>query len=262
MTVGSPPPACERLLVVVAHPDDETFGCGSLLAHAADRGVDVTVACATRGEAGEAAPGSGLTVDDLPAARERELRAAAGLLGVRRVELFGWIDSGMDGDPAPGTLCAAPLDEVAEAVVTLLDEIRPTMVLTLDASDGHRDHVHVRDATLVAVDRSARAPERVYLHCLPQDLMRRWAEVLRAEAPESAYLAVRRLGTPADRITTVIDTAGLLERREQAIALHASQVSPYEVMPADLRTAFLTAERLCRVRPAWTGDEVETSVFV
>lgn len=251
----------ERLLVVVAHPDDETFGCGSFLAYAADRGVEITVACATRGEAGEPAPGSGLSTDDLPAAREAELRAAAELLGVHRVELFDWVDSGMDGDPAPGTLCAAPLDDVVDTIAALVDRLRPATVLTLDASDGHRDHVWIRDATLAAVDRAAWNPERVYLHCLPQHLMRQWAEIIRADAPESAYLAVRELGTPPDRITTVVDTSDLLARREQAIALHASQTSPYEVMPSDLRAAFLTAERLRRVRPAWTGGPVETSVY-
>ena len=251
----------ERMLVVVAHPDDETFGCGSFLAHAADRGVDVTVACATRGEAGEPAEGSGITVADLPAVREVELRAAAALLGVARVELFDWADSGMDGEPAAGTLCAAPIDDVAAAIVRLIDQIEPTVVLTLDASDGHRDHVHIRDATLEAVDQAGWSTPRTYLHCLPQALMRRWAEIIRADAPESAYLAVRELGTPPENITTVIDTADLLERREEAIAVHRSQTSPYEVMPPDLREAFLTAERLRRVRPPWTGGAAETEVF-
>lgn len=251
----------EQLLVVVAHPDDETFGCGSFLAHAADRGVDITVACATRGEAGEPAEGSGIAVEDLPEVREAELRAAAEFLGVGRVVLFDWADSGMDGDPTPGTLCAVSIDDVASAIVPLIDELEPTVVLTLDASDGHRDHVHMREATLAAVDRATWSTPRTYLHCLPQSLMRQWAEIIRADAPESAYLAVRELGTPPEHVTTVIDTADVLDRREAAIALHRSQTSPYEVMPQDLRDDFLTAERLRRVRPPWDGDELEHGVF-
>ncbi len=64
-----------------------------------------------------------------------------------------------------------------------------------------------------------------------------------------------------EQITTVIDTSGVLERREEAIRLHRSQTSPYEVMPAELRREFLTAERLRRIRPPWDGGPVETQVF-
>ena len=81
-----------RLLVTVAHPDDETFGTGSIIAVAAERGAEVTVCCATRGEAGEAhgvEPGS-----HLAAAREAELRAAGAVLGVGRFVVLDYLDSG------------------------------------------------------------------------------------------------------------------------------------------------------------------------
>ena len=87
----------DRWLAVVAHPDDESFGCGSLLAAAAVRGAEVTVVCATRGEAGQpAAPVTG----DLGAVREAELRAAADRLGVHRVEVLG-----STGATGTGTTC-------------------------------------------------------------------------------------------------------------------------------------------------------------
>src|SRR3954447_14239186 len=95
-----------RLLVVVAHPDDETFGCGSVLAHAAARGATVAVCCATRGEAGEPAPDSGVGIEDLGVVREAELRAAAAHLGVERVDVLDDADSGMEGDPPAGSLAA------------------------------------------------------------------------------------------------------------------------------------------------------------
>ncbi|RPI05239.1 MAG: PIG-L family deacetylase, partial [Actinobacteria bacterium] len=149
------PPGGELvMLVVVAHPDDETFGCGSLLALAAQRGVRTVVACATRGEAGMPREGSGITVEGLAEAREAELRAAAALLGVERAEVFSWRDSGMDGEPEPGSLVAAPLDDVAAAIVGLIDAEQPDVVVTLDGSDGHRDHLHIRDATLIASRRA------------------------------------------------------------------------------------------------------------
>ena len=63
-----------RVLVVVAHPDDEAFGCGSLLLHATASGAEVTVLCATRGEAGEVTVGVVVPPAGLGSLREQELR--------------------------------------------------------------------------------------------------------------------------------------------------------------------------------------------
>ena len=193
--------------------------------------------------------------------REAELRDAARLLGVERVILLDWHDSGIGGDAVAGTLAGTPLHEVAEAIGTVIDDFEPTVVVTLDGSDGHRDHAHMRDATLSAVEREALPGIRLYYHCLPQSLMRRWAEELRRRQPDSDYLEFDELGTPDDQITTVIDTVEHLGRREQAIATHRSQTSPYEVMPADLRADFLSSERLRRIHPAWDGGPIETAIF-
>ena len=84
----------KRLLAVFAHPDDETFGSGSILAKCADEGVDVMVVCATRGEAGEIAPDSDATKDNLGEVREGELRSAINLLGLKQVLVLGYRDSG------------------------------------------------------------------------------------------------------------------------------------------------------------------------
>ena len=69
--------ATTRLAVVVAHPDDETFGCGSILLHAAAAGARTAVVCATRGEAGGVAPGVRVPTAGVAGLREAELRAAA-----------------------------------------------------------------------------------------------------------------------------------------------------------------------------------------
>lgn len=251
----------DRMLVVVAHPDDETYGCGSLLAHAADLGVAVTVVCATRGEAGEPAPGSGVAVEDLAPVREAELRAAAAHLGVDEVVVLGWRDSGIDGEPPSGSLWAAPLDEVAAGVENLIERVRPTVVVTMDASDGHRDHVHIRDATLAAVERASWPVPRTFLSCLPRRIMRAWIDVLRAQDPDSDYLHLDALGTPEEDIHVVIDTSHLLERREEAIALHRSQVPPHDMLPADLRREVLSAECLRQMRPPWPGGPVAAELF-
>lgn len=233
-----------RLLVVVAHPDDEAFGCGSVIAHAAANGLDVVVACATRGELGEPAPGSGLTTADLPRARERELREACRLLGATTVELLGYRDSGVDGAPAPGSLAAADPVEVRDRVAGLLDVHRPDVVVTLDASDGHRDHVVMRDATLAALDTASRRPGATYLFCLARSLM---AEFTGSDA----------LGTPDADLTTLVDVSDLLELRWRAVRAHASQVPPFDSMAPALQHGFLAVDRLRRVDPPWAGGPVE-----
>lgn len=248
-------------MLIVAHPDDETFGCGSLLAYAADRGVEVTVVCATRGELGEVAPGCGIAAGGLGAAREAELRAAAAHLGVADVIVLDWCDSGMDGEPPPGTLCAASHREVVEVLVRHIERIRPSVLVTLDGSDGHRDHVHIRDAALAAAEQACGPEARVYLSCLPRQIMQGWVERLRERDPDSDYLHIAELGTPEEDIHVVIDTADLLERREQAIALHRTQVPPHDMLPPDLRQRSLTRECLHQVRPPWPGGAPEHDLF-
>ena len=251
-----------RLLVVVAHPDDETFGCGSTLLHAAAAGATTYVCCATRGEAGEPAPGSGLDKADLGVVRERELRDAADLLGVTEVELLDYRDSGMDGDPAPETLVAADLDRVTADIARVVNQVRPHVVLTLDASDGHRDHDRIRVATLAAVEQATWQVQRVYLHCLTRSLLRRWAEHTRTRNPDSPYIDVDGLGlgTPDEEITTILDTAPHLEQRRRAIAAHASQTSPFAGLPDELDRAFLGSDHLQRLVPPPDGS-IEDNLF-
>ncbi|MGY1805291.1 PIG-L deacetylase family protein [Blastococcus sp. SYSU D00922] len=240
----------DRWLVAVAHPDDESFGCGSTIAHAAARGAEVTVVCATRGEAGETVPG---TVDgDLGTVREAELRRAAARLGVARVELLGYRDSGFDGDLPDGSLCAAPVDEVARTLARLIAELQPQVLLTLDGSDGHRDHLHIGAAAREAVADAAGPAPLLVEYCLPNSLLRGWLDEMRAVRPDTAYHALdpAGLGREDADITDVVDTSDVLDRREAAIAEHRSQVSPFEGLSDGLRRAFLTADHLARVRLA------------
>jgi LmbE family N-acetylglucosaminyl deacetylase len=240
----------DRWLVAVAHPDDETFGCGSTIALAASRGAQVTVVCATRGEAGDAVPRSADGVD-LGTVREAELRRAAEHLGVRRVELLGYRDSGFDGDLLAGSLCAAPVDEVAGALVSLLRETETQVLLTLDGSDGHRDHLHIGAAARRAVTAAGGRAPLLVEQCLPNSLLRRWLDEMRAVRPDTAYhsLDPSALGRDDSEITDVLDTTGVLDRREAAIAEHRSQVSPFEGLSHELRRAFLTADHLARIAP-------------
>ena len=251
-----------RMLVVVAHPDDETFGCGSLLLAAADAGMATAVVCATRGEAGDSTNATNvsepLSAADLGAVREAETRTAADLLGVERVDFLGFADSGMSGDTDTNSLVGAALNDVRDAVRQHIDTWRPSIVVTLDASDGHRDHERIREATLAAVHQAGHRVGHVYLHCLPQALMERWVDHMAATDPSWEHLRGNAPGTAEDLITTRLDTGAYLARREAAMRVHASQRSPFDGLPEPLRRAFLTTESLRRVVPQWAGGPVET----
>lgn len=236
-----------HMLVVIAHPDDESFGCGSTILEAVRCGFTATVCCASLGEAGEPAPGFELHGRPLAAIRHDELRAAAGLLGADVLPPLGLLDSGWDGSPEPGSICGVSDDDLTRRLRTVIAQQQPDIVLTLAGDDGHRDHQRLAVAVPAAL---ADQPDiRQYQWCLPNTLMRRWAGEVAALRPDTAHLAleIARLGTPAERITTVIDTTRHLPLRRRAVAAHSSQTSPYEGLSADLAEAFLTSDHLVRL---------------
>jgi N-acetyl-1-D-myo-inositol-2-amino-2-deoxy-alpha-D-glucopyranoside deacetylase len=230
-----------HVAVVVAHPDDESFGCGSLIASAAAAGATVTVICATRGERGERVPDPDTDAIPLGELRERELRAAAAVLGARAIELLDHADSGFDGPLSDDALCSVDVEELARDIGARLGLLEADLVVILDGSDGHRDHLHIRAAVELAVQRSRR-PLRVMQSCLPKSLMQRWIEEARALRPDTAYLdIIEQIGRP-DSELTAIDVSAYLGVREAAIACHRSQHSPYDGLSPDLRRAFLSTD--------------------
>jgi LmbE family N-acetylglucosaminyl deacetylase len=237
----------QHLVAVVAHPDDETFGCGSLLAAAAAAGARVAVVCATRGEEGEFRPDHSTGHLPLAAVRERELRDAAEVLGVHEVVVLDHRDSGFAGDLPPRALVGVDLDTLADELAGVLAGLAPDVLVTLDGCDGHRDHVHLRDA----VGRAAVALDpvpRVVHSSLSRRLMGRWLAEVASVSPDRAYLALdpETLGRSDDELTP-IDTSGVLAVREAAIACHRSQASPYDGLSPDLRRAFLATDHVVEV---------------
>jgi LmbE family N-acetylglucosaminyl deacetylase len=250
-----------RVLITVAHPDDETFGTGSVIASAAQAGAEVVVCCATRGEAGET---SGLPPgQDLGALREAELRAAGTLLGASRFVLLDYLDSGMAGHPARGTLAGAAVADVAQRVDAVIRDVAPDIVVTLDPDhgDGHRDHIAIARATITAC--RAYPDIRLYAWTLRRQLLARWFAELERVRPGSEHLDLDQqgVGRPDADITTVLDVTHLRPLREQAFALHASQTSPMDGMPDELRAGFLERDYLIRLQPPWPGGEQERSLF-
>lgn len=145
----------KTLLVVFAHPDDESFGIGGTLAYYAKQGTAVHLICATRGEAGTVDPQHLEGFSSVADLRESELRCAASKLGLSRVEFLDYRDSGMPGSPDnqhPNALINQPVEIVARRIAELIRQLRPQVVITHDPIGGykHPDHIHVHKATVQA----------------------------------------------------------------------------------------------------------------
>ncbi|MGD2161735.1 MAG: PIG-L deacetylase family protein [Anaerolineales bacterium] len=173
------------LLAVFAHPDDESFGPGGTLALYAQRGVNVHLICATRGEVGETPEEVGERTDEKVARlRENELRCAAQILGLKEVHFLGYRDSGMPGTETnlhPRALANTPVDEVTEKVAEIARSVQPQVMITFDPIGGYRhpDHIAIQKAAVKAfadlrADDSPEAykPQKLYYHTFPKRLMR------------------------------------------------------------------------------------------
>jgi len=128
---------------VWAHPDDEAYLCGGLMAAAADAGSRVVCVTATRGELGVTDPVR-WPPERLAEIREAELAACLDILGVTEHRWLGFPDGGCAAvDPAVG----------AQAVAAVLREVRPDTVVTFaaDGQTGHPDHIAVHRWCVAAV---------------------------------------------------------------------------------------------------------------
>jgi LmbE family N-acetylglucosaminyl deacetylase len=147
--------AMRKILVVLAHPDDESFGMGGTLALYARQGIDVRLVCATRGEVGEVDPEFKETIKSAACLRTQELRCAVETLGLSELYFLNYRDSGMPGSEDnhhPRALAAQPVEQVAAEVAHLIREVRPQVVLTFDPIGGYRhpDHIAIQQATVQA----------------------------------------------------------------------------------------------------------------
>src|SRR5689334_21303821 len=155
-----------RMLLVHAHPDDETIGTGATMAKYAAEGAHVALVTCTLGEEGEVIPPelAHLSGDSLGQHRIGELAAACAALGVTDHRFLGgpgrWRDSGMMGTPQndrPGCFWRADLDEATRVLVDVIREVRPQVVVTYDARGGygHPDHIQAHRVTLAAMASAA-----------------------------------------------------------------------------------------------------------
>jgi len=178
----------KKILVVTAHPDDETFGMGGTIAKYQAEGKEISIICATKGEVGEADPDLLAQYSSMAALRVAEMRCAMQVLGVKDFHFLGYRDSGMPGSQDnndPRAFIQAPLEKVGMDIAYYLRKLKPEIVLTSDPAGGygHPDHIHVYksvvEALKIAADSQVKIegmapfhPAGVYFHTFSRKFMR------------------------------------------------------------------------------------------
>ena len=220
-----------RLLLVHAHPDDESIGTGATIARYAAEGAQVTLVTCTRGELGEVIPPELAYLatggDRLGEYRITELAAACAALGIGDQRFLGgpgrWRDSGMMGLPAndsPDCFWQADLATAAAELAKVIVDVRPQVVVTYDANGfyGHPDHIQAHRVTAEAIVRAARPEQgqpwqvaKFYATAMPRSVAQAW------DLPP-VYV-------PDDQVTTEIDGTAYLAAKTAALRAHATQIA-------------------------------------
>ncbi|WP_176731962.1 N-acetyl-1-D-myo-inositol-2-amino-2-deoxy-alpha-D-glucopyranoside deacetylase [Micromonospora rhizosphaerae] len=234
-----------RLLLVHAHPDDESIGTGSTMAHYAATGAHVTLVTCTVGEEGEIhvpqlAELAAAKADQLGGYRIGELATACAALGVTDHRFLGgagrYRDSGMMGlasNEHPRAFWQADLDEAAGYLVAIMQEVRPQVMITYDANGfyGHPDHIQAHRVAMRAVELAAVegiAPAKVYWTAMPRSVLEAGLDAF-TESSDNPFAGIDSVddlpfGTPDPEIAARIDATEQHAAKEAAMRAHATQI--------------------------------------
>ncbi|MEU3841002.1 N-acetyl-1-D-myo-inositol-2-amino-2-deoxy-alpha-D-glucopyranoside deacetylase [Streptomyces sp. NPDC028635] len=276
-----------RLLLVHAHPDDESINNGATMAKYAAEGARVTLVTCTLGERGEVIPPElrHLTGAALGRHRLGELTAAMRELGVEDHRLLGgpgrYADSGMMGLPDnddPACFWQADVDEAAGHLVQVILEVRPQVLVTYDADGGygHPDHIQTHRVAMraaeLAADAGWRIP-RIYWNRVPRTVADDAFARLQQELPGLPFAKTATVddvpGVVADdRVTTAVDGSAHVAAKAAAMAAHATQIEvapgqPYFVLSNELAQPLFTTEyyELVQGEPGEQGSALESDLF-
>lgn len=275
------------LLAVLAHPDDETFGLGGTLALYANRGVDVYLVCATRGEVGEMDERLMRGFHSIAERREAELRCAAEHLGLKGVFFLDYRDSGMPGSPDnhhPSALAAQPLDQVAAQVTHTIRMLHPQVVVTFDPIGGYRhpDHIAMHNATVKAFYAAGDpnqypdpdglppyTPQKLYFQTIPRRLLRLAVKVMPLFRQDPRRMGINKdvdfvsIAEESFPIHAVINFRPVIKRRDEAVACHESQggSSLSSGLVGTIRRLFGTSEQFMQAYPLPDNGKVARDLF-
>jgi len=202
---GSRLPKYKKVLVVMAHPDDPEFGAGGSVCRLADAGAEVVYVVVTDGSQGGEDPKQ--KDAELKQIREREQRAAARVLGVKKVEFLGHKDGHLTPDL-----------KLRHDIVRMIRKHKPELVIThmpgrvIDTPMGgsHPDHLAVGEATMAAVYPDSRNP-RAFRSLLK--------EGLEAHEVKEVWIPFWTAGD------YTVDITSTLDRKMSALRKHKSQVA-------------------------------------
>jgi len=222
-----------------AHPDDEVFTTGGVMRLAADAGHRVVLVTATDGALGEVPDGLLAEGEPLVDRRRLELETSARALGVHRLEMLGYPDSGMAGtadNARADAFCNVDVEVAASRLAALL-VAEGTDVLTVydpHGNYGHPDHIQVHVVGVRAAEIAGVA--NVYEATVNRDHVVRLMASNPQWAAEGAPPDVSQFGLPESEITTVVDVRAAMAAKRAAMAAHESQVGdfgPFLAMPAE-----------------------------
>lgn len=275
-----------RLLAVLAHPDDESFGIGGTLARYAAEGVDVHVAIATDGAAGSVVADYEEQRERLAEVRRQELEEAVAVLGAK-LHMLGYRDSGYIDDPAnlhPDAFINADREETAGRIVALIRAIRPQVVITHDETGGyyHPDHIMAHEVTRRAfhaagdpeqyphIGPAPYQPERLYYTAMP----RRWIKVfttimrLRGQDPtrigRNEDIDLTRLGRPLAELHARLNIFPYWEVKREASSHHQSQGGGggfASGLPTWFQKRLFSMEYFIRAYPPAGEGEIDRDLF-
>ena len=235
----------KSLLLVHAHPDDETINNGATMAMYAAAGFSVTLVTCTRGEEGEIlvpelAHLAADKEDGLAPIREVELANAMAALGVTDHRFLGapdtrYRDSGMMGTPPndrPDVFWQADLDSAAWQLVKIILEVKPQVLVTYDdfGGYGHPDHIKAHQVAMRAA--ALAAPERdiqkIYWNTMPRSVIQQGIDAMKAAG--SDFMGVESaddlpFAKPDEVVTTHIDGSAFVDQKMKAMASHPTQIA-------------------------------------
>ena len=239
-----------RLLLVHAHPDDESIGTGATMAKYAAEGASVTLVTCTLGELGEIIPPelAHLAADadgGLGEYRIGELAAACAALGVTDHRFLGgqgrWRDSGMMGEStneAPDCFWQADVEEAAGELLAVIREVRPQVMVSYDDNGfyGHPDHIQAHRVAWRAFELADGQVSKFYATTVPKSVLAEAIKLMRGSEPDSHPAggtdftqvdSVEDLpfGVPDEVVTTDIDATSYLDAKVDAMRAHVTQIA-------------------------------------